>query len=55
MSVIEIKGVSFVYGKKTPYEIKALDNINMYVRENSITETMLFTSYKRPAGKESGY
>ena len=37
MSVIEIKGVSFIYGKKTPYEIKALDNINMSIRENSIT------------------
>ncbi len=37
MSVIEIKGVSFIYGKKTPYEIKALENINMCVRENSIT------------------
>lgn len=37
MSVIEIKGVSFIYGKKTPYEIKALENINMCIRENSIT------------------
>jgi len=37
MSVIEIKGVSFIYGKKTPYEIKALDNINMCIRENSVT------------------
>ena len=37
MSVIEIKGVSFIYGKKTPYEIKALDNINMCIKENCIT------------------
>ena len=37
MSVIEIKGVSFIYGKKTPYEVKALENINMCVRENKIT------------------
>ena len=37
MSVIEIKGVSFIYGKKTPYEVKALENINLVVRENKIT------------------
>ncbi len=37
MSIIELKDVSFVYGKKTPYEIKALDNVNLNIEENLIT------------------
>lgn len=37
MSIIELKDVSFVYGKKTPYEINALDNVNLEFEENLIT------------------
>ena len=37
MSIIELKDVSFIYGKKTPYEIKALDNVNLEIEENLIT------------------
>ncbi|MBE6663794.1 MAG: energy-coupling factor transporter ATPase [Ruminococcaceae bacterium] len=37
MSIIELKDVSFIYGKKTPYEIKALDNVNLNIEENLIT------------------
>lgn len=37
MSIVELKEINFVYGKKTPYEIKALDNINVTIEENCIT------------------
>lgn len=37
MAIIELKDVSFVYGKKTPYEIKALDNVSLNIEENLIT------------------
>ena len=37
MSIIELKDVSFVYGKKTPYEITALDNVSLNIEENLIT------------------
>ena len=37
MSIIELKDVSFVYGKKTPYEINALDNVSLEFEENLIT------------------
>lgn len=37
MAIIELKDVSFVYGKKTPYEIKALDNVSLDIEENLIT------------------
>ena len=37
MSIIELSGVSFVYGKKTPYEINALDNVSLEFEENLIT------------------
>lgn len=37
MSVVELKEINFVYGKKTPYEIKALDNVSLTVEENCIT------------------
>ncbi len=37
MSIIELKDVSFIYGKKTPYEIKALDNVSLNIEENLIT------------------
>ena len=37
MSVVKLDGVSFVYGKKTPYEIHALENINLSIEENIIT------------------
>lgn len=37
MSIVELKGVSFIYGKKTPYEIKALDNVSLEIEENLIT------------------
>jgi len=37
MSIVELKEINFIYGKKTPYEIKALDDINLEFEENCIT------------------
>ena len=37
MSIIELKDVSFVYGKKTPYEINALDSVSLEFEDNLIT------------------
>ncbi|MBQ7226042.1 MAG: energy-coupling factor transporter ATPase [Clostridia bacterium] len=37
MSIVELKDINFIYGKKTPYEIKALDDINLAIEENCIT------------------
>ena len=37
MSIIELVDVGFVYGKKTPYEIHALNNINLKIEEGCIT------------------
>ena len=37
MSVIELKNVRYVYGKKTPYEKCALDNITLQIKENTVT------------------
>lgn len=37
MSIVELKGVSFIYGRKTPYEIKALDDVSLEIEENLIT------------------
>ena len=37
MSVVKLENVSFVYGKKTPYEIHALENVNLSIEENIIT------------------
>ncbi|MFA6867530.1 MAG: energy-coupling factor transporter ATPase [Clostridia bacterium] len=33
MSIIEVKNLEFVYGKNTPYEKKALDDINFSINE----------------------
>ena len=37
MSIVNLEGVSFVYGKKSPYEIHALDNVDLAIEENLIT------------------
>ena len=37
MSIVKLEDVSFVYGRKTPYEIHALDNVNLSIEENLIT------------------
>ena len=37
MAIIELKNVCFKYGKKTPYEINALDNVSLTIEENAIT------------------
>lgn len=37
MSIVKLEGVSFVYGKKSPYEIHALDNVDLTIEENLIT------------------
>ena len=37
MPIIELKDVCFRYGKKSPYEIKALNKINLEIEENTIT------------------
>lgn len=37
MSIIELKEISFTYGKKTPYEITALDKVSLNIEQNLIT------------------
>lgn len=37
MSIIELNGVSFVYGRKTPYEIHALDNVSLGIEKGKVT------------------
>ena len=37
MSEIILSGVSYSYGKKTPYEIKALDNVSVTIAQGKIT------------------
>lgn len=37
MSIIELKEISFIYGKKTPYEITALDKVSLNIEQNLIT------------------
>lgn len=37
MSIIKLDDVSFVYGKKSPYEIHALKNITLSIEQGSIT------------------
>ncbi|MBQ3182776.1 MAG: energy-coupling factor transporter ATPase, partial [Clostridia bacterium] len=37
MTKIELKGVSYLYGGKTPFEKKALNNINATIEKGSIT------------------
>ena len=37
MATISLENVSFVYGANTPFEIEALDDVSLTVREHSIT------------------
>jgi len=37
MSIIELIDVGFIYGKKSPYEIHALQNVNLKIDEGCIT------------------
>ena len=37
MSEIILSGVNYSYGKKTPYEIKALDNVSVTIARGKIT------------------
>ena len=37
MTKIRLEGVSYLYGSKTPFEKKALDNINIDIEQGSIT------------------
>lgn len=37
MSIVELKDLCFTYGKKTPYEIKAIDGVSLSIEENLIT------------------
>lgn len=37
MSKITVENVSYVYGAKTPFEVCALDDINLEIKENCIT------------------
>ncbi len=37
MSKITVENVSFVYGAGTPFEVKALDNVNIQIESNRIT------------------
>lgn len=35
MSAIEIKHLTYIYSRKTPYEKKALDDVNLCIEEGS--------------------
>lgn len=35
MPAIEIKNLTYIYSKKTPYEKKALDDVNLEIKEGS--------------------
>ena len=37
MAKLEIKNLTYVYGKGAPYEIKALDNVSLTFEDNMIT------------------
>ena len=37
MSKLKIENISYVYGPKTPFEVRALKNINLEIKENCIT------------------
>ena len=37
MATLKLENVSYTYGKGTPFEIKALDNVSLEVREGSVT------------------
>ncbi|MBQ2827146.1 MAG: energy-coupling factor transporter ATPase [Clostridia bacterium] len=37
MAIIELEGVSYIYGAKTPYEMTALDNIDLKIEKGAIT------------------
>ena len=37
MATISLENVSYIYGAKTPFEIEALDCVNLTVREGSVT------------------
>ncbi len=37
MATLTLEHVSYIYGEKTPFEVKALDDVSLTVREGSIT------------------
>lgn len=37
MTVLEAAGISYSYSKKTPFEVKALDNVDLKIEEGSLT------------------
>ena len=37
MAILTLEHVSYIYGEKTPFEVKALDDVSLTVREGSIT------------------
>ncbi len=37
MNVLEIKNISYSYSKNTPFEIKALNNVNLSIKKGSLT------------------
>ena len=37
MATLKLENVSYTYGKGTPFEIKALDDVTLTVREGSVT------------------
>ncbi|MCI5538897.1 MAG: energy-coupling factor transporter ATPase [Oscillospiraceae bacterium] len=37
MNILEIKNISYSYSKNTPFEIKALDNVNLSIKKGSLT------------------
>lgn len=37
MSIVELKDLCFIYGKKTPYEVKAIDNVSLTIQKGCVT------------------
>ena len=37
MNILEINNISYSYSKNTPFEIKALDNVNLSIKKGSLT------------------
>ena len=49
MNVLELKGISYIYGKGTPFQKVALDNVNVSFEKGKITGLIGHTAYKAGA------
>ena len=37
MAKIELQNVSYIYGEGTPFEVRALDDVSLFVRAGTVT------------------